>query len=83
MMTLCAKNDYSNPAWQYAAMRHELYRSGKKIELLACFEPSFRLSLIHIYAGTRELNEALTSRFVVIQMPPIAEDGLDLSLIHI
>ena len=23
-------------------MRHELYRSGKKIELLACFEPSFR-----------------------------------------
>ena len=42
MMTLCAKNDYSNPAWQYAAMRHELYRSGKKIELLACFEPSFR-----------------------------------------
>ena len=29
------------------------------------------------YTGTRELNEALTSRFVVIQMPPIAEDGLD------
>lgn len=29
------------------------------------------------YAGTRELNEALTSRFVVIQMPSIAEDGLD------
>lgn len=28
------------------------------------------------YAGTRELNEALTSRFVVIQMPPIAADGL-------
>ncbi len=28
------------------------------------------------YAGTRELNEALTSRFVVIQMPPISEDGL-------
>lgn len=28
------------------------------------------------YAGTRELNEALTSRFVVIQMPTIAEDGL-------
>ena len=31
-----------NPAWQYAAMRHELYRHGKKIELLACFEPAFR-----------------------------------------
>ena len=28
------------------------------------------------YAGTRELNEALTSRFVVIQMPPIGEEGL-------
>ena len=42
LMTLCAKNDYSNPAWQYAAMRHELYRQGKKVELLACFEPAFR-----------------------------------------
>ena len=42
MMSLCAKNDYSNPAWQYAAMRHELYRQGKKVELLACFEPAFR-----------------------------------------
>ena len=42
MMTICAKNDYSNPAWQYAAMRHELYRQGKKVELLACFEPAFR-----------------------------------------
>lgn len=29
------------------------------------------------YAGTRELNEALTSRFVVIQMPPIDEADLD------
>ena len=28
------------------------------------------------YAGTRELNEALTSRFVVIQMPTIGEEGL-------
>ena len=28
------------------------------------------------YAGTRELNEALTSRFVVIDMPAISEDGL-------
>ena len=42
MMTICSKNDYSNPAWQYAAMRHELYRQGKKVELLACFEPAFR-----------------------------------------
>ena len=31
-----------NAAWQYAAARHALYESGKKIELLACYEPSFR-----------------------------------------
>jgi len=31
-----------NPAWQYAAARHALYVSGKKTELLACYEPSFR-----------------------------------------
>ena len=42
MMALCAQNAFENPAWQYAAIRHELYRSGKKIELLACYEPRFR-----------------------------------------
>ncbi len=31
-----------NPAWQYAAARHALYTEGKNIELLACYEPSFR-----------------------------------------
>lgn len=31
-----------NPAWQMAAARHALYESGKKVELLACYEPSFR-----------------------------------------
>ena len=31
-----------NPAWQYAAARHALYESGKKAELLACYEPPFR-----------------------------------------
>ena len=29
------------------------------------------------YAGTRELNEALTSRFVVIQMPTLTAEGLE------
>ena len=29
------------------------------------------------YAGTRELNEALTSRFAVIQMPTITEENLE------
>ena len=31
-----------NPAWQYAAARQNLYSSGKAIEILACYEPSFR-----------------------------------------
>ncbi|MDY3013886.1 MAG: glucose-6-phosphate isomerase [Evtepia sp.] len=31
-----------NPAWQYAAARNALYESGKPIEILACYEPSFR-----------------------------------------
>ncbi|MGM9614541.1 MAG: glucose-6-phosphate isomerase [Oscillospiraceae bacterium] len=31
-----------NPAWQYAAMRNALYSKGKTIEILACYEPSFR-----------------------------------------
>ena len=32
----------SNAAWQYAAARYALYEGGKKVELLACYEPSFR-----------------------------------------
>ena len=31
-----------NPAWQYAATRNALYAKGKKIEILASYEPSFR-----------------------------------------
>ncbi len=31
-----------NPAWQYAAARQHLYTKGYGIELLACYEPSFR-----------------------------------------
>ena len=42
MMETCRTQDFTNPAWRYAAIRNELYRQGKKIELLACFEPSFR-----------------------------------------
>ncbi len=37
-----AKGGEQNPAWQYAAARHALYQSGKKIEILACYEPAFR-----------------------------------------
>ena len=43
MMRECALADMNaNPAWQYAAIRYELYRSGRSVELLACYEPSFR-----------------------------------------
>jgi len=31
-----------NIAWQYAAARHALYQGGKKVELMACYEPNFR-----------------------------------------
>lgn len=46
----CAIDEFSqldlrspeNPAWQYAAARQHLYRLGRSIEILACYEPSFR-----------------------------------------
>ena len=31
-----------NPAWQYAAARHALYQGGKRVEVLAGYEPRFR-----------------------------------------
>ena len=31
-----------NVGWQYAAARHALYEAGKRIEILACYEPCFR-----------------------------------------
>ena len=43
MMHTCALADMNeNPAWQYAGARYEMYRNGKKIELLAAYEPCFR-----------------------------------------
>ena len=33
---------FENPAWQYAAIRNLLYRKGKNIEMLCCYEPNFR-----------------------------------------
>lgn len=33
----------ANPCWQYAAARQALYKSGKSIEILACYEPRFRM----------------------------------------
>ena len=31
-----------NPAWQDAGARQHLYRNGRSIEILGCYEPSFR-----------------------------------------
>ena len=45
-----------------------------RIELSPCTR--FIATMNYGYAGTRELNEALASRFMVINMPIIAEDNL-------
>ena len=37
-----SKHSPENPAWQYAAARQHLYSRGRAIEMLACYEPSFR-----------------------------------------
>ena len=43
MMELCRQPDLAvNPAWQYAAARNDLYRQGKRIEVLAAYEPRAR-----------------------------------------
>ena len=43
MMETCrAEGLENNPAWQYAAARCGLYSQGKKIEILAGYEPRFR-----------------------------------------
>lgn len=41
MMEICARPGGENPAWQYAAARNALYRAGKTIEILACYDPDF------------------------------------------
>ena len=42
MMARCADTSFGSPAWQYAALRHELYHKGFSVELLACYDPAFR-----------------------------------------
>ena len=74
-----------NPAWQYAAARQNLYRQGKSIELLACYEPSFRFMAewwkqlfgesegkngIGIYPASLEYNADLHSMGQYIQDGP-------------
>ncbi len=41
-MRALSEKRMDNEAWRYAAARQALYRGGKKIEILACFEPAFR-----------------------------------------
>jgi len=41
-MESCKEQNLDNPAWAYAAARNALYRAGKRIEILGCYEPSFR-----------------------------------------
>ena len=46
MMDRCtADASFDCPAWRYAAIRYELYRSGRSVELLACYDPAFRFML--------------------------------------
>ena len=46
MMDHCTTDaSFDCPAWRYAAIRYELYRSGRSVELLACYDPAFRFML--------------------------------------
>ena len=42
MDKLTNTESFDNPAWIYAGVRNILYRKGKKVEILACFEPKFK-----------------------------------------
>ena len=74
-----------NPAWQYAAARQNLYRQGKTVEILACYEPAFRFMAewwkqlfgesegkngIGIYPASVEFNADLHSMGQFIQDGP-------------
>ena len=41
-MEQLSRRSMENPAWQYAAARNLMYEAGKKVELLAYYEPTFR-----------------------------------------
>ena len=42
MLTYADDTTMNNPTWQYAVTRQALYRAGKTVEVLACYEPGFR-----------------------------------------
>ena len=41
-MDLFSAQTMDNPVWQYVAARNALYDQGKRVEILAAYEPSFR-----------------------------------------
>ena len=41
-MEALREQSLENPAWGYAACRNALLQKGKRIELLACYDPAFR-----------------------------------------
>ena len=63
----------STPCWTSAAPSTCPATSASRL----AEETRFIATMNYGYAGTRELNEALTSRFVVIQMPTITQDNLE------
>jgi glucose-6-phosphate isomerase len=43
MMDQCVQEGFeNNPAWRYAAARFQLYRAGRSVEVLGCYDPAFR-----------------------------------------
>ena len=42
MAAFGADRSMDNPVWKYVAARNCLYEMGKKVEILGCYEPSFR-----------------------------------------
>ena len=41
-LTAYGKDSLDNPVWRYAGARNALYKAGKKVEILGCYEPAFR-----------------------------------------
>ena len=58
-------------------VQHTQYRVCVLRQLFAGKVTRFIATMNYGYAGTRELNEALTSRFAVVQMPTITQDNLE------
>ena len=58
MMERCAVSGYECPAWRYAAARYQLYRDGKSVEILGCFDPAFRMGAADLAADLLETEDS-------------------------